>query len=60
MNQHREVSVFDDSDIAIDPESPTSPNSDTTAINTEGQLQFILKKSRKLHNKGISMSVVKG
>lgn len=53
MNQHREMSILDDSDfIAPTPESPTSPPA--IEITPENQLQFILKKGRKMHNKGLS------
>ncbi|XP_028411869.1 uncharacterized protein LOC114534603 [Dendronephthya gigantea] len=50
MNQHREMSILDDSDfIAPTPEPLTPPPS--IEITPENQLQFILKKGRKMHNK---------
>ena len=51
MNQHREMSILDDSDfIAPVPDPPAPPPA--VEVTPENQLQFILKKGRKMHNKG--------
>jgi hypothetical protein len=49
MNQHREMSILDDSDFIAPVPDPSPP---AIEITHENQLQFMLKKGRKMHNKG--------
>ena len=51
MNQHREMSILDDSDFIVPvPDPPASPPA--IEITPENQLHFMLKKGRKMHHKG--------
>ena len=50
MNQHREMSILDDSDFIAPVSDPPSPPP-AIEITPENQLQFMLKKGRKVHHK---------
>lgn len=53
MSQYREVSIVDDDDyVPSSPDSPPVHNTPSIEITPENQLQFILQKGRKVHQKG--------
>ncbi|XP_046848967.1 rho GTPase-activating protein 20-like isoform X3 [Xenia sp. Carnegie-2017] len=52
MSQYREVSIVDDDNyVPSSPDSPPVHNTPSIEITPENQLQFILQKGRKVHQK---------
>lgn len=52
MNQHREMSILDDSDFIIPGTDPSGSQPIAVEISPESKLQFVLKKGRKMRSKG--------